>query len=47
MATLCGLAVQQHRQQAEQPLREHVAGVRRVDFAVDGERSRAGEAAGR
>ena len=31
-------AVQQQRQQAEQPLRQHVAAVRRVHLAVDRQR---------
>ena len=33
--------MKEHRQQAEEPLRQHVAGVRRVHFAVDRKRCRA------
>ena len=39
---LC-VAVEEHGQQAEQALREHVAAVRRIDLAVDGERRGTGQ----
>ena len=44
---LRGRRVEQQRHVREQPLGEHVAGVRRVDLAVDGQRRRAGRVAHR
>ena len=42
-ADVLRVAMQQHRKQAEQPLRQHVPGIRRVHLSIDGERQRAGE----
>ena len=44
---LPGRRVQQQRHVRQQPLGEHVAGIRRVDLAVDGQRRRAGRVAHR
>ena len=45
IATRFGFGMEQQRHVREQPLRQHVAGVRRVDLAVDGQRDGAGQPA--